>query len=102
MDIFKASRNFPREELYSLTSQITSSSRSISSNIVEGWAKREYENLFKRHLIDSLGSCHETENWVSFAKDCGYISEEKFTKYNEELDTIGKMLTRLHQNWKKF
>lgn len=56
MDIFKLTRNFPKEERYSLTDQIVRSSRSVSANIAEGWGKRIYENEFKRHLIYSMGS----------------------------------------------
>jgi four helix bundle protein len=100
MDIFFLTRKFPKEELYSLTSQIVRSSRSISSNIVEGWAKRTYENKFKLQLVDALGSCAETQNWMLFAKDCNYISTEDFQLYYEKLDQIGRMLTKLHQNWK--
>jgi four helix bundle protein len=59
MDIFHLSRKFPKEEMYFLTSQIIRSSRSISANIVEGWSKRHYENKFKVHLIDALGSTGE-------------------------------------------
>ena len=66
MNIFKLSVKFPVEEKYSLTSQIIRSSRSISANISEGWAKREYENIFKQHLIHSLGSTSETQTWLSF------------------------------------
>lgn len=47
MEIFFLSKKFPKEEMYSLTSQIIRSSRSISANISEGWAKREFENVFK-------------------------------------------------------
>ncbi|WP_409070384.1 four helix bundle protein [Aliifodinibius sp. S!AR15-10] len=43
-------------EKYSLTSQLVRSSRSISANITEGWAKIEYANLFRQHLIHALGS----------------------------------------------
>jgi len=100
MEIFRLTKTFPKEELYSLTSQIVRSSRSISSNIVEGWAKRIYENKFKVHLIDSLGSTAETANWILFAKDCKYITQDQFNTLNEKLDRIGKMLTKLHQNWK--
>lgn len=100
MEIFELSKKFPKEELYSLTSQIIRSSRSISSNIVEGWAKRTYENKFKLHLIDVLGSCAETQNWIRFAKDCNYITHEVFDTQNNKLDHVGKMLTKLHQNWK--
>jgi four helix bundle protein len=100
MDIFHLAGKFPKEEIYSLTSQIVRSSRSISSNIVEGWAKRIYENKFKVHLIDSLGSTAETVNWIMFAKDCKYVTQDQFDSLNERLDRIGKMLTKLHQNWK--
>jgi len=100
MDIFFRSRKFPKEELYSLTSQIVRSSRSISSNIVEGWAKRVYENKFKLHLVDALGSAAETQNWILFAKDCGYINNEEFVLFNDKIEQIGRMLTKLHQNWK--
>jgi len=98
MNLFRESRKFPKEELYSLTSQLVRSSRSISANIV-GWSKRHYENKFKVHLIDALGSTGETQNWIQFAKDCGYLNEEEYIKYEDQLDHIGKMLTKLHQNW---
>jgi len=100
MEIFNITRNFPKEEVYSLTSQIIRSSRSISSNIVEGWSKRDYENIFKQHLITSLGSCAETGNWLNFAKDCNYISEEEFKNLMSKIETIEKMINKLHQNWK--
>jgi four helix bundle protein len=102
MEIFWITKKFPQEELYSLTSQVVRSSRSISSNITEGWAKREYENYFKQHLIHALGSNAETENWLRFAKDCNYLSKAEFNVIKDRLTQAGKMLTRLHQNWKSF
>lgn len=100
MDIFWLTRKFPKEEIYSLTSQITRSSRSISANITEGWAKRAYQSVFKQHLVHSLGSCAETENWLDFALECGYLKTEQHQPLKNEIDEIGKMLTKLHQNWK--
>ena len=102
MDIFWSSRKFPKEEVYSLTSQIKRSSRSVSGNIVEGWAKRRYENIFKQHLIHALGSNSETENWLRFAKECKYIDQKTFDQFSDELDQIGKMINKLHQNWKSY
>ncbi|PRY91366.1 four helix bundle protein [Marinilabilia salmonicolor] len=99
MDIYWMTRNFPKEEIYSLTSQIVRSSRSISSNILEGWAKRTYDLVFKQHLINSLGSCSETETWLNFALECQYINNETYNRFIIELDQIGKMLNKLHQNW---
>ena len=100
MEIFELSRNFPKEEVYSLTSQIVRLSRSVSANITEGWAKRRYENEFKRHLVYSLGSAAETETWIKFSMECGYISEEQSKLLTEKVNTVGKMLTKLHQNWR--
>ena len=100
MEIFALTRKFPKEELYSLTSQIVRSSRSISANIAEGWAKRVHPKKFKLQLIDALGSTAETENWISFALDCQYISREQSSELQNKLDKIGRMLTKLHQNWK--
>lgn len=102
MDIFFLTKKFPKEELYSLTSQIIRSSRSISANVTEGWAKRIYENVFKQHLINAFGSSAETYNWLSFAKDCNYINNDEFELYSNKADEIGKMIFRLHNNWKTF
>ena len=83
-----------------MTSQITRSSRSVGSNIVEGRAKRSYEAVFTQHLVTSLGSNSETENWLKFALECGYIDQDTFDKMVDEINQLGKMLTSLHQNWK--
>ena len=58
MELFWLTRRFPKEELFSLTSQIVRSSRSVSANICEGWAKRKYDAIFKQHLIHSLVLSH--------------------------------------------
>lgn len=99
MDIFWLSKSFPKEEIYSLTSQINRSSRSISANITEGWAKRDYELVFKQHLITALGSAAETENWLKIALECQYLDAKKHDELADEIDQIGKMLNKLHQKW---
>ncbi len=102
MDIFLKTREFPKEERFSLTEQIVRSSRSISANITEGWAKREYENYFRQHLIHALGSTAETKNWIRFAKDCEYLNQSESQELLREINIIGKMLTKLHQNWTSY
>ena len=102
MKVFRIARNFPKEERYSLTSQIVRSTRSVAANISEGWAKWEYELMFKQHLIHSLGSASETQTWIDFAFDCEYIDADTHQTISQELDSIGKMLTNLHKKWKSF
>ena len=102
MEIFWMTRKFPKEEMYSLTSQIVRSSRSVSANIAEGWGKREYDSVFKQMLVNALGSNSETEDWLGYSLACKYISNEDYKKYKTGVNDIGKMLTKLHQNWKSF
>ena len=100
MKIFKISIDFPKEEKYSLTDQIRRSSRSIAVNIAEGWGKRNYENQFKRHLIDSIGSLEETRSWLSFAIQCEYLEHVNYENLSKQLDELGAKLYLLHRNWK--
>ena len=67
MEIFEITKKFPKEETYSLTDQIRRSSRSVAVNIREGFAKKRYENIFIKHLNDSLGSSEETRSWLDFS-----------------------------------
>ena len=101
MEVFRLSRSFPKEERHSLTDQIVRSSRSVAANIREGFAKREYENVFLRHLVDALGSAEETQTWLDFAKDCGYLDGEKYQITIREYQEICSMLYALRKNWRK-
>ncbi len=53
MGIFELSKNFPKEEKYSLTDQIRRSSRSVCANIAEAWRKRRYKAAFLSRLSDA-------------------------------------------------
>lgn len=102
MDIFKMTRDFPKEEKYSLTDQVIRSSRSVAANIAEGWGRRIYENEFKRHLVYATGSLEETKVWLLFARDCGYISPELYNQLFLKNDEVGAKLFKLYENWKSF
>ncbi len=100
MEIFKLTLNFPKEERYSLTDQIRRSSRSVAINIREGFAKRRYENVFIRHLNDSLGSSEETRGGLDFAVRCRYINQETHQRLDKSYDEVNAMLYTLMNNWK--
>ena len=98
MEIFEISKDFPKEEKYSLTDQMRRSSRSVTSNIAESWAKRRYEKAFVSKLTDSLGEEYETENWLDYSKDCKYIKEETHQRILSEYDEVRKMLISIINN----
>ena len=68
MIIFRVSKRFPTEERYALTSQIRRSSRSVSMNLREAWAKRRYEAHFLSKLTDCDGENSETDTSLDFAR----------------------------------
>jgi four helix bundle protein len=92
LTVFKLSKTFPKEEMYSLTDQIRRSARSIGAQIAESWAKRRYEKHFVSKLTDSDGEQMETQHWVSEALGCGYITHEDATQLTAALLEIGRML----------
>jgi four helix bundle protein len=76
MEIFHASKAFPKEEPYSLTDQIRRSSRSVVANIADAFRKRRYPNMFVSKLADSDAEATETQVWLDFARDCGYLPQQ--------------------------
>lgn len=102
MEIFNLTKDYPKEEKYSLTDQIRRSSRSVCSNISEAWAKRIYLKSFVSKLSDSLGEEFETEVWISFSKDCNYIDLETCNKLLKGYDEVRKMLISMMNNPEKF
>lgn len=92
MDIFNASKSFPKDEKYSLTDQIRRSSRSIAANIAEGFRKRQYPKMFISKLADADGEATETQVWLDFARDSEYISPELHNELIKVYEEVGKML----------
>jgi four helix bundle protein len=91
-EIFEITRQFPREESYSLTDQVRRSSRSVGAQVAVAWAKRAYEKHFISMLTDADGEQHETQHWIEIARDCGYISDDQSTFLLEKCREIGRLL----------
>ena len=102
MEIFHLSKTFPREELYSLTDQIRRSSRSVAANIAEGFRKRRYPNHFVSKLTDCDAEGTETQVWIDFAFDCGYLSKEKRDRLTLGYEQVGRMLSGMMADPAKF
>lgn len=102
MEIFQISGNFPKEEKYSLTDQIRRSSRSVTSNIAEAWAKKIYIKHFVSKLSDSLGEEYETEVWLIYALDCEYLDNKTFEKLMNGYNEVRKMLISMMKYPEKF
>jgi four helix bundle protein len=75
-EVYKATRSFPREEIYGLTSQLRRAAVSIPSNIAEGQGRSTTPD-FLRDLSIPYGSLLEVETQILIAIRLGYLAKEK-------------------------
>ncbi|MCJ7779086.1 MAG: four helix bundle protein [Sedimentisphaerales bacterium] len=97
MEIFEVSKYFPKEETYSLTDQVRKSSRSVCTNLSEGWRKRRYKAVFINKLSDAAQEAAETQTWLQFALACRYIDKKLFERLDEKYEHIFAMLVNMER-----
>lgn len=95
-DVYKTTKEFPKEELYGLTSQMRRAAISIPSNIAEGF-KRFHNKEYKQFLHITLGSSAELETQLIIARNLEYLKEDTLITLNEKLDHLSRMITVLIQ-----
>jgi len=93
-DMYKITKNFPKEEIYGLASQLRRSAVSIPSNIAEGFA-RFHNKEYKQFLFISLGSCAELSTQIIIALRLGYLGSKEADQLLNEIDEISKMTMSL-------
>lgn len=101
-EIYFKSKEFPKEETYSLTDQIRRSSRSVCANISEAYRKRLYPKHFISKLTDSDAENSETQTWLRFAVACEYMSKEYYDDFMLKSKEVGKLINYMINNPGKF
>jgi four helix bundle protein len=94
LTVYKATKGFPKEELYGLTSQIRRSSMSIPTNIAEGCG-RFTDADFARFLQMAMGSASETEYQLILARDLDFLPKDSYEKLHTEVEEVKRMLASL-------
>jgi len=92
--VYKATKNFPKEEMFGLISQIRRAVVSIESNIAEGFARFHYKDRLNFYY-DSRGSVSEVESQSITSKDLDYITEEQFKEIFNQSEKVGMILSGL-------
>ena len=100
LEIYKASAEFPKEEIYGLTSQIRRAAMSIPANIAEGRG-RAVDGDLRRFIQIVLGSASELEYHLILSKDLHYLAEQTTEKLTTQLPEIRRMLISFVQVLKK-
>ncbi|MBN1526131.1 MAG: four helix bundle protein [Candidatus Omnitrophica bacterium] len=94
LEIYKATNNFPREELYGLVSQLRRAAVSIPANIAEG-ASRQHKRDYLNFLYISRGSLAETEYLLHLSCQLGYLKGEEYGKIENMRIETAKALSGL-------
>jgi len=89
--IYAATKAFPKDELFGLTSQLRRAAVSVPSNIAEGQQRRSH-NDFKRYLSISLGSLAEVDTQLVVAGELGYSCVEELQRIQSEIHELRKMI----------
>lgn len=94
LEIYRITNDFPKEELYGLTSQIRRASLSIPTNISEGCG-RSSDKEFNQFLNIALGSALETEYLLLLSKDLNYIQTDVFLNLESKINEIKSKIYNL-------
>jgi four helix bundle protein len=95
--VYDLTIKFPKDELYSLTSQLRRAALSVPANIIEGHA-RNNRNEFRHFLSIALGSLAETGYYLEFALKRNYISKKDFEKVEGLRSRCGQLLWKLYKS----
>ncbi len=100
IDLYRITREFPKDEQFGLVSQIRRAASSIGANIAEGCGQRTNASL-RRFIFMSIGSAKELEYHLLLAKDLNYLSMTAYSVLSEKTKTLGKMLQSFAKNMPK-
>lgn len=94
LGVYKATRGFPKTEIYGITNQIQRAAISISANIAEGY-ERQHRKEYIQFLMIAKGSLGEVETYLMLSRDLGYLTEDQYNELDGQRQEIGKLLRGL-------
>jgi four helix bundle protein len=97
--IHNLARKLPDYERFDLTSQMRRASKSVPTNIAEGYGKRRSARHFKSYLENAVGSANEMVVHLQVAECLEYASKDEGDPLIAEYRVVGRMLVRLIEKW---
>jgi four helix bundle protein len=92
LEVYKITENFPKSEMFGLTSQMRRACASIPANIAEGCG-RDSEADFARFLQITMGSASELEYHILLSHDLGFLKDADYERLIKDAGEVKKMLT---------
>ena len=94
VEAYKVSRDFPKEELYGLTSQMRRAAVSVPANIAEGQGRR-LGGEFAHFLGNARGSLLELDTHLEISLRLGYIEQKRYQPVQAQIQEVGRILNGL-------
>ena len=94
---YRASKGFPRDERYGLTSQLRRAAVSIPSNVAEGHCRRK-TRVYAHHVSIALGSHGELETLIELSSRLGFLEAQDRRALQERSDSVGRLLSGLFRS----
>ena len=102
LELHRLSLELPRIEQFALADQLRRASKSICANLTEGFAKQSHSAAeYRRYVVTAMGSSDETQLWLRYCVDLGYIDEERGKVWMADFAEISRMLRGLYASWSK-
>jgi len=102
LEVHKMSLNLPKFEMYEEGSQIRRSSKSVKSNLVEGYGRRNYKNDYVRFITFALASNDETIDHLETLYETKSLTDEEiFKQLDSKLQILGKKINKFLQSVQK-
>ena len=102
LELHRLSLELPRIEQFALADQLRRASKSICANLTEGFAKQSHSAAeYRRYLVTAMGSSDETQLWLRYCVDLGYIDEERGRRWMADFAEISRMLRGLYASWSR-
>jgi four helix bundle protein len=89
--VYSATRRFPKEEIYGITSQLRRAALSVPTNLVEGYARKGDKELARFTGI-AVGSLAETEYLLDFSQRLGYLTMKEYHEIESLRAEVGRLL----------
>ncbi len=99
-DIYKVTTDFPKAEMYGLTSQLRRAAVSVPTNVVEGFSRKSTKE-YLQFLFHSRGSLEEVRYLLLLSKELEFLDEDKYTELEDSSEDVSKMLNGLISTLKK-
>ena len=100
VELHKISLELPRIEQFALADQLRRASKSICANLTEGFAKQSHSAAeYRRYVVTAIGSSDETQLWLRYCVDLGYVDEERGGSWIADFTEISRMLRGLYASW---